>query len=137
MRRSASSGGTPGSRGSSSWSSSTGPTVLACEHFTSLASISRLGIDSRVGALGEHEVAVGLERLRLLRVGPDADEARVHRLGGVLDRALEQQVAARVGRVVVLQRAEVEHLVTVAEVDGGEVGLRARPASSDSLRRRA
>ena len=35
----------------------------------------------------------------------------------VLDRALEQQVAAGVRRGVVLQRAEVEHLVAVAEVD--------------------
>ena len=91
-----------------------------------------VGLDLEVGdrlrlrALGEHEVAVGLERHRLLGVAPDADEARVHRLRGVLDRALEQEVAPRVGRVVVLQGAEVEHLVAVAEVDRREVGLGAR-----------
>ena len=56
----------------------------------------------------------------------------------VLHRALEQEVAAGVRRVVVLQRAEVEHLVAVAEVDRGEVALGALArSSSDSLRSRA
>ncbi len=42
----------------------------------------------------------------------------------ILDRALEQQVAAGAGGVVVLERAEVEHLGVVAEVDGHEIALR-------------
>ena len=40
-------------------------------------------------------------------------------------------------RVVVLERAEVEHLVAVAEVDRELVALGASTASSDSLRSRA
>ena len=43
----------------------------------------------------------------------------------VLDRALEQQIAARVRRAVVLEGAEVEHLFAVTEVDGGEVAVAA------------
>ncbi len=43
----------------------------------------------------------------------------------ILDRALEQEVAPGVGRNVVLERAEVEHLVAVAEVDRCEVALAA------------
>ena len=50
----------------------------------------------RARALGEHEVAVGLVRARPSgRRSRMRIEARVHRPGGVLDRALEQQVAAR------------------------------------------
>ncbi len=91
--------------------------MLACEHRTSFASISRFGIDSASAP----SVST---RLRLVwyafafcasgrrRTRPEYTDRAV-----VLDRALEQQVAAGVRRVVVLQRAEVEHLVAVAEVD--------------------
>ena len=44
----------------------------------------------RARAFGEHEVAVRLRRVRLLRGRAQAHEARVHRAGRVLDRALEQ-----------------------------------------------
>src|SRR5947208_16512191 len=56
-------------------------------------------------ALGEHEVAVGLAGLGLSRRGAETDEARVDGVGLVVDRALEQQTAASVRRVVVLQGA--------------------------------
>src|SRR3954468_18742083 len=45
----------------------------------------------RVRALTEHEVAVRLVGVGLLRRFPQPDEARVHRTGDVLDRALEEQ----------------------------------------------
>ena len=54
---------------------------------------------------------------------PQVHETGVHRAGGVFDRALEQQVAARPRRVVILERAEVEHLFVVAEVHGELVAL--------------
>ena len=101
-----------------------GPTALACEQRTSFASISRFGIDSALGPLGEDEVAVGLGRVGVLGVVAEAHQPAVDRAGLVLDGALEQQVAAGVGRRVVLEGAEVEHLVPVAEVDGEEVALR-------------
>ena len=59
---------------------------------------------------------------------PQPHETRVHRTGVVLDRALEQQVAARARRVVVLERAEVEHLLAVAEVHRELVALGALAA---------
>ena len=53
------------------------------------------------------------------------------------DRALEQQLAGRVGGDVVLERAEVEHLGAVAEVDGQEVAGGASTDQAQSVRRRA
>ena len=56
------------------------------------------------------------------RVLADLDEPGVDASGDrSLDRALEEQVAGRVGRRVVLEGAEVEHLVAVAEVGGEQV----------------
>ena len=49
------------------------------------------------------------------------DQPGVDRAGAVAHRALEQQVARRVGRDVVLEGAEVERLVAVAEVGGEQV----------------
>ena len=84
-----------------------------------------LEVRDRLGTrtLRQHEVAVGLRRVRLLRGAPQVHETGVHRAGGVFDRALEQQVAARPRRVVILEGAEVEHLFVVAEVHGELVAL--------------
>ena len=127
MRRSASSGGTP-RRGEV-----VELVVVDRADRARVRALHVVGLDLevghrlRLGAFGEHEVAVGLERPRAadasgrMRIRPGVD-----RLRGVFDRTLEQEVAARVRRGVVLQRAEVEHLVPVAEVDRGEVALRRR-----------
>ncbi len=91
-----------------------------------------VGLDLEVGnrfrrcAFAEDEVAVGLVRAGVLRGGTKPDQARVHGPGVVLDRAFEEEVAASVGRVMVLERPEVEHLVAVAEVDRQQVALAAR-----------
>src|SRR5579871_5323732 len=67
-------------------------------------------------AVGQDEVAVGLERVRACRPATHPDEAAVGRAGLVGDRALEQQVTERFRRDVVLQRAEVVHLRAAAAV---------------------
>ena len=59
---------------------------------------------------------------RALGVLADADEAGVDALGLVLHGTLEQQVAVRLGRDVVLQRAEVVHLVAVGVVQRDLLG---------------
>ena len=53
---------------------------------------------------------------------PDRDETGVHAAGPVLDRALEEQVARGVGSVVVLDDAEVVHLVAAGEVERDLLG---------------
>src|SRR4051794_15421091 len=81
-----------------------------------------LEVGHRLGAraFGQHEIAVGLECVRARRLLPHADEARVHALGRVGDRALEHEVAGRLRSGVVLHRAEVVHAGARAEVDGQE-----------------
>ena len=54
------------------------------------------------------------------------------------DRALEEEVAGRLRRDVVLQGAEVVHLVAVAEVDGQQVAASPPcPRAGESVRTRA
>jgi hypothetical protein len=87
-----------------------------------MAALDVVGLDVEVGhalgprTLAERQVAVRLERHRAPRLLTDADEAGVHALRRVLHRALEQQVAVRLGCDVVLQRAEVVHLRAVGVV---------------------
>ena len=70
----------------------------------------------------QHEVAVLLVRVRLLRVLLDADHPPPHRGGRVAQRALEGEVGRRVRRDVLLERVVVEMLVTVGEVRTGDTG---------------
>ena len=62
-----------------------------------------VGLDLEVGdglrlcAFGQHQIAVGLGRVRLVGARPDVDQPRVHGLRGVFHRTLEEQVAAGVG----------------------------------------
>ena len=82
-----------------------------------------LEVRHRLGprVLGQLEVAVGLEGVGAPGLLPDPDEAGVDRPGVAAHRPLEQQVGGGVGRPVVLERAEVEVLVGLAEVGGQQV----------------
>ena len=99
------------------------------------ADVVRLDLEVR-DALGprplaQREVAVGLERRRAAGVLADLDQARVDAARLVLHGALEQQVARRVRGVVVLDRAEVVHLLTAGEVQGDLAGA---AAGADEMR---
>src|SRR5207248_5368183 len=78
----------------------------------------------RAGTLGQHEIAIRLERVRLLCRRPQSDETAVDRTRLVLDGTLEEQIAPRPGRIVVLERSEVEHLRAVAEIHRELVAVR-------------
>ena len=60
----------------------------------------------------------------------DADDAAIDGVRGARDSSLEQEVAVGLGGDVLLQRAEVVHLVAAAEVHGDEV---AGSAGADEL----
>src|SRR5258708_5952862 len=70
-----------------------------------------------LGVGGEHEVAVGLVRVRARGALLDADQSRIDGSRGVLERALEQQVGSRVADLVILQGVKVEELLSRCEVD--------------------
>ena len=65
----------------------------------------------------QHQVAVGLVGIGLLGVALHPDEARVDGVRPALQRPLVEQVRRAAGSRVVLQRAHVEVLVGLGEVD--------------------
>ena len=69
-----------------------------------------------MGLRREQEVPVLLVRVRLLRLGLDADHPAPHGGRVVAQRALEGEVGGRVRRLVLLERVVVEVLVAVGEV---------------------
>ena len=91
---------------------------------TSLAPISRFGIESARAVPAQDQVAVLLVGVGLLRALVDLDQTGVDRAGAVLERALELQVAGRVRRLVQLPGVVVEELVAVGEEDAEHLGQR-------------
>src|SRR5215472_9194163 len=81
----------------------------------------------RVGAsaFGQEQVAVRLIRLAARRVFADRDDAGVRRMRAIVERALEEKIAARVRRAMALQRVEIELLIVLAEDEAEHVALRA------------
>src|SRR3954447_2818420 len=93
-----------------------------------------LEVGHRVGTcpLGEHEVAVELVGVGALGGGADQHVADPHRVRGLaLQRALVRDPAAAVRRVVVDERAVLQVLAGVGEVDAEHRGVAAGPGVAD------
>ena len=94
------------------------------------AHIVRLDLQARdavgAGQLAQHQVAVGLVGVGLLRLRIDLDEALVHRPCPILQRALEQQVAGGVGRLVELVGVMIQVLPAAREVQAQQLAVAAR-----------
>jgi hypothetical protein len=100
--------------------------VAACEQRTSSAWISRLGSESaRAPSLRIRLRFVWYASVRCA-VRVHADEPAEDGAAGVHQRALEEQVAGRVRRQVVLERLVVEVLVVLGDVEAQHVHVRAR-----------
>ncbi len=78
-----------------------------------------------LGGVGEHQVAVLLVGVGLLRVGLDDDEAGEDGLRGVEQGVFVEQVRGGVGRDVGLERALVELLGAGGDGEGQHLGVRA------------
>src|SRR5215472_6946345 len=81
----------------------------------------RFGVGS--SAFRQQQVAVRLICLAPRRVLADRDDAGVGRVRAVVERALEKQIATRIGSAMALQRMEVELLVVLAEDKPKHVAL--------------
>src|SRR4029077_12737061 len=75
--------------------------------------------------LAEQEVAVGLDHVRVERHWWDVDHPAVDRPRTIADGDLEQEVAARLGTPMRLERLMIEMLGAVAEADAENVCLAA------------
>ncbi len=89
-----------------------------------MAAISRFGIESARAVAAEHQVAVLLVGVGLLRAFGDLDQAGVDGAGLVLERALELQIAGRVRRLVQLPGVMIEELIAIGEEDAEHLGQR-------------